>query len=56
MTLSMRKNLSQSVANIESLTNLKIIIKKCDKKLLQTVTGITELGRIYYKVLHYYKV
>lgn len=44
------KNLLQSVANSESLTNLKIIIAKCDKKLLQSVSGITESGRIYYKV------
>ena len=45
-----RREKLQSVTNSESLTNLKIIITKCDKKLLQSVTRITESGRIYYKV------
>ena len=44
------KTLLQIVANRESFTNFKLIITKCDKALLQSVTGITKWDRIYYKV------
>ena len=42
MTLSIRKNLLQSMTKSESLTNLKIVITKCERRLLQSVTGITK--------------
>ena len=44
------KNLLQIVTNREILTNFKIIITKCDKNLLQSVTGITRWDRVYYEV------
>ena len=42
MTLSIRKNLLQSMTKSESLTNLKIVITKRERRLLQSVTGITK--------------
>ena len=36
---------------LQRFINLKIIIAKCDKKLLQSVTDLKKWGRIYYKVL-----
>ena len=36
------KTLLQSVANRENFTNFKILIIKCDKKLLRIVAGITK--------------
>ena len=42
MTLSIRKNLLKSMTKSESLTNLKIVITKSERRLLQSVTGITK--------------
>ena len=42
------KKLLQSVT--ESSTHLKVIVTKCDKKLLQSMTVITSWDRIYGKV------
>ena len=42
MTLSIRKNLLQNMTKSESLTNLKIVITKSERRLLQSVTGITK--------------
>ena len=39
------------MTNRESLINFKITITKCDKRLLQSVTGITKWEKIYYRVL-----
>ena len=36
------KKLLQNVANREIFTNLKIIITRCDERLLQSVTGTTK--------------
>ena len=39
------KSLLQSVTKRESSTNFKTIVIKCDKKLLQSVTGITKCDK-----------
>ena len=44
------KYLLQSVTERERFANFKMIITKCDKKLLQSVTGITKWNKIDYKV------
>ena len=45
------KKILQSVTNEECFTNFKIIIAKYDKKLLQSVTGITKLEKKLLKIL-----
>ena len=50
------KNLLQSVANKENFTNFKAVITKCDKRLLQSVAGVTSDTEYITKCGRYYKV
>ena len=57
------KKILQSVINKESFTNFKTIITKCDKNLLQSVTGVTKWGKKLFQSMKcimkrgsYYKV
>ena len=48
------KDLLQIVTNRESLTNFKRVITKCDKELLQNMTGIRKLTEFIAKCERYY--
>ena len=48
------KDLLQIVTSRESLTNFKSVITKCDKELLQNVTGIRKLTEFITKCDRYY--
>ena len=57
------KKILQNVTNRESFTNFKTIITKCDKNLLQSVTGVTKWDKKLFQSMRcimkrgsYYKV